>query len=68
MARHVVADGNPLRLEIELQPAALMQLPQVVAGFLRVLGHGERVFIVVEQDRILVRQASTADGSVATIV
>ena len=56
VARHVVADRDSLRLEVELQPAAEVQLPQVVAGFLRVLGDGERVFVVVEQDRVFVRE------------
>ncbi len=56
VARHVVADREPLRYEIEQQATALVELPQVMAGFLSVLGDGERVFVVVEQDRILVRQ------------
>ena len=52
----MITDGNSLRLEIELQSAAQVQLPQVMAGFLRVLGDGECVLVVVQQRRIFVRE------------
>ncbi len=52
----MITNGNSLRLKIELEAAAEVHLPEVVAGFLRVLGDDECVLVVIQQCRVFVRE------------